>query len=67
MKANEYIYLNRKKFLISSLFLIILGIVISYFNYGTEPWETVGGFTCGLGFGLILIFIGIKSPKTNDN
>lgn len=63
MKA--IIYKNKTLLSSLSLLLIAIGIIISYIYYGTEPLETVGGFICGLGLGLFLIFISLKSPENS--
>ncbi|CAM1349463.1 hypothetical protein [Tenacibaculum insulae] len=56
------IYKNRKKILFIGIFLTVLGIILGYCTYGTEPWETIGGFLSGFGIGVILLSLGLKDP-----
>ncbi|WP_299121826.1 hypothetical protein [uncultured Winogradskyella sp.] len=63
MTNKDIIYKHRMKVKYTSIILLLVGIAIAYFYYGTEPHETIGGFLCGLGFGLFLIYIAIKQPK----
>ena len=56
------IYKNRKKILFTGIFLTVLGVIITYCKYGTEPWETIGGFFTGFGFGVILLSLGLRDP-----
>lgn len=60
---KEIIYNHRAKVKYSSILLFVIGIVITYFYYDTEPQETIGGFLCGLGFGLFLIYLAINQPQ----
>tara|TARA_Y100000780_G_C13470855_1_gene334615 strand:+ start:413 stop:535 length:123 start_codon:yes stop_codon:yes gene_type:complete len=38
---------------------------MAYYFHNTEPWETIGGFLCGVGLGLLIIFVAIKESKTD--
>ena len=49
----------------SGIGLALAGIVMAYLYYGTEPYETISGFLCGIGFGLFLISFSVKQPKTS--
>jgi hypothetical protein len=44
-----------------ALLLIISGAYVGYIFYGTEPHESIGGFLCGIGFGILLIYFSIKN------
>jgi hypothetical protein len=46
--------------------MMFLGVVIAYFCYDSEPWETIGGFLCGAGFALFIIFVSLKEPKNQS-
>ena len=59
---KEKIYKNRRIILYIGIILTILGIFLAYYMYGKEPWETVGGFFTGFGFGVILLTLGLKDP-----
>ena len=59
---NRYIYTNRKLLIVVSLLIIVSGALLAYVQYNIEPWETLGGFLCGIGLGLLLIFISLKKP-----
>jgi F0F1-type ATP synthase assembly protein I len=63
MAINQILYKNKKSLSFISAVLVVLGAILSYIYYGTEPWETVGGFICGIGFGLFIIFISLKQPQ----
>ncbi|MDH7913485.1 hypothetical protein [Winogradskyella sp. SYSU M77433] len=65
MKARKKIYKNRFLFRSISLLLILIGLVMAYYFHNTEPWETIGGFLCGVGLGLLIIFVAIKESKTD--
>ena len=67
MQIKEFLFQNKSKIKLPSLALTLLGIIITTLYYGTEPWETLGGFLCGIGLGLLMTSIGIKAPKTNEN
>ena len=59
--AKDYpIYKHRTKIKNIGLVLLLVGLVLAYFYYGTEPHETIGGVLCGLGVSLLLISIAIK-------
>lgn len=60
------IYQNRNTILYLSVFLIVLGAQITYFYYGIEPWETIGGFLGGFGLGALIIVFSIKKPTINN-
>ncbi|NRB59803.1 MAG: hypothetical protein HRU50_07625 [Winogradskyella sp.] len=63
MPINQILYNNKQKLILVSIVAIVVGALISYFNYGTEPWETIGGLICGLFFGMLIIFISLKQPN----
>jgi hypothetical protein len=63
MTNKSIIYKHRAKVKYTSIILFLVGIALAYVYYGTEPHETIGGFLCGLGFGLFLIYIAIKQPE----
>ncbi|GAB5564785.1 MAG: hypothetical protein Wins2KO_18480 [Winogradskyella sp.] len=63
MPINQILYNNKKKLILVSILAIVVGALTSYFNYGTEPWETIGGFICGLFFGMLIIFTSLKQPN----
>ena len=63
MRFAEKIYHNKKRIFIFALFITLIGIGISYYTYQTEPWETIGGFICGLGFGVSIFSLAIKNPS----
>ncbi|MCT4698357.1 hypothetical protein [Tenacibaculum haliotis] len=56
------IYKNRKKILFTGIFLTVLGVIVGYCKYGTEPWETIGGFLSGFGVATSIITFGFKDP-----
>lgn len=56
-----FFYKNRNIVLGLALLLIISGAYLGYIFYGTEPHETIGGFLCGIGFGILLIYFSIKN------
>ncbi|WP_296317022.1 hypothetical protein [Winogradskyella sp. UBA3174] len=66
MKTNEIIYSNRVKLRYVSILLVIVGGIISYLYYGTEPHETIGGFLCGFGLASFLIFLSLKKPQNQS-
>ncbi|MBT8246077.1 MAG: hypothetical protein HKP48_06915 [Winogradskyella sp.] len=59
---NNLIYNNKTLLIAISVLIIASGAILTYLQYNIEPWETVGGFLCGLGLGLLLIFISLKKP-----
>jgi hypothetical protein len=63
MSNKDLIYKNRAIVKYTSLVLFLVGLVLAYFYYGTEPHETIGGFLCGLGLGLFLIYIAINNKS----
>ncbi len=63
MDVNGFLFKNKRLLCGISLCAFIISILISYINYGTEPWETIGGFICGFSFGLFILFISIKKIK----
>ena len=65
MTNKERIYKHKDKVKYASFLLILIGIVLAYFYYDTEPQETIGGFLCGFGFGMLLIYFAIKHPKNS--
>lgn len=67
MKSKSILNKHREKVKYISILMLITGIAIAYFYYGTEPNETVGGFLCGLGFGLFLIYFAIKQPENSKS
>ena len=58
---KRVLYRNRNVVLALALLLIISGAYSGYIYYGTEPHETIGGFLCGIGFGILLIYFSIKN------
>jgi hypothetical protein len=58
---KRFLYKNRNLVLALALLLIISGAYTGYLFYGTEPHETIGGFLCGIGFGILLIYFSIKN------
>ncbi|CAL2102368.1 conserved protein of unknown function [Tenacibaculum sp. 190130A14a] len=62
---NQVVYRNRKKILIVSVFLLIIGFVMTYLKYGIEPWETIGGFLCGIGISFGIISLSSKKIESN--
>jgi hypothetical protein len=62
---KDLIFRNRMLLRILSVLIVLIGIILSYIYYGTEPMETVGGFMSGLGLGLFLIFISLKPTENN--
>jgi hypothetical protein len=58
---KRFLYKNRNVVLALALLLIVSGAYTSYLFYGTEPHETIGGFLCGIGFGILLIYFSIKN------
>lgn len=67
MAINQKIYNNRKALRIISVLMMFIGVIIAYFCNDSEPWETIGGFMCGLGFAFFIIFDSLKQPKNNPN
>lgn len=63
MALNHKIYNNKKVLSVISILMVFLGVIIAYFCYNSEPWETIGGFICGAGFALFIIFVSLKQPK----
>ena len=66
MKNKDIIYKHREKVKYISILMLLVGIAMAYFYYGIEPHETIGGFLCGLGLGLFLIYFAIKQPENNN-
>tara|TARA_R110002051_G_scaffold283373_1_gene345180 strand:+ start:676 stop:855 length:180 start_codon:yes stop_codon:yes gene_type:complete len=58
---KRFLYKNRNIVFGLALLLIISGAYLGYIFYGTEPQETIGGFLCGIGFGILLIYFSIKN------
>lgn len=58
---KRFLYSNRNLVLALAVLLIVAGALTGYIYYGTEPQETIGGFLCGLGFGVLLIYFSIKN------
>lgn len=65
MTNKEIIYKHRAKVKYTSVVLFLVGIAITFFYYGTEPHETIGGFLCGLGFGSFFIYLAIKQSQNS--
>ena len=63
MAIRQKIYDNKGTLILLSISLVIVGIAIAYVYYNSEPWETLGGFLCGIGFGLFLISVSLKQPQ----
>lgn len=63
MENKNLIYKHRIKVRSIGLLLLLSGIILAYFYYGTEPQETIGGFLCGLGLSLLLIGVAIKKSN----
>lgn len=61
-KTSLKIYENRKTILFSSILIFVLGIFVAFFNWGTEPHETLGGFFCGIGLGFSILALSLKKP-----
>ena len=57
------IYQNRKILALISFIIILTGALLGYFKFGEEPWETIGGFLCGTGLVLVLVFMFMKKPN----
>ncbi len=60
------IYQNRNTILFLSVFFIVLGALVTYFYYGVEPWETIGGFFGGFGLGALIITFSLKKPQIKN-
>lgn len=58
---KRFLYKNKNFVLALALLLIISGAYSGYIFYGTEPHETIGGFLCGIGVGVLLIYFSIKN------
>lgn len=63
MEHKNLIYKHRIKVRSIGLLLLLSGIILAYFCYGTEPQETIGGFLCGLGVSLLLIGVAVKKSN----
>jgi predicted membrane channel-forming protein YqfA (hemolysin III family) len=63
MSNKDLIFKHRAKVKYSSIVILLAGIFLAYFYYGTEPHETIGGFLCGLGLGLFLIYVAINNKS----
>lgn len=63
MTIAEKIYHNKKSIFVFALIITLIGISISYRTYGTEPWETIGGFICGIGLGVSIFSLAVKNPN----
>jgi len=59
---NHFLYNNKRLLITVSALIIASGAILAYLQYNIEPWETIGGFLCGIGLGLLLIFISLKKP-----
>ncbi|WP_299116046.1 hypothetical protein [uncultured Winogradskyella sp.] len=59
---NHFLYNNKTLLIAVCILIIVSGAILAYLQYNIEPWETVGGFLCGIGLGLLLIFISLKKP-----
>lgn len=66
MRINEFLFKHKIILSISSALILVIGIIITYIYYGTEPWETVGGFICGIGFGLFITFMSLKQVNKSS-
>ena len=53
---KRFLYRNRNGVLSLAILMLLGGAYTGYIYYGTEPNETIGGFICGLGFGVLLIY-----------
>ncbi len=62
MKTNQTIYKYRIYLRYLSGLLLVIGMAMSYLYYGTEPWETIGGFLCGFGLASFIVFLSLKQP-----
>ncbi|MDY0780590.1 hypothetical protein [Tenacibaculum sp. IB213877] len=60
---QEKLYNNRKTLLYIGIILTILGVILGYYMYEVEPWETIGGAISGLGFSMCFISLTIKHPE----
>ena len=63
MTIAEKIYHNKKSIFVFALIMTLIGTSISYVAYGIEPWETFGGFICGLGLGISIFSLAVKKPN----
>ncbi|WP_188372976.1 hypothetical protein [Winogradskyella haliclonae] len=59
---NHFLYNNKTLLIAVCILIIVSGVILAYVQYNIEPWETIGGFLCGIGLGLLLIFISLKKP-----
>ncbi len=55
--------MHKKSVVIAGAFLLLAGGLLGYYSCNTEPWETIGGVICGIGFALT--FLSLSSIKTN--
>jgi F0F1-type ATP synthase assembly protein I len=62
MKKDQIIYKYRIYLRYLSGLLLVIGMTVSYLYYGTEPWETIGGFLCGFGLASFIVFLSLKQP-----
>ena len=57
---HEIVYKNRKLLRIISIIILILGGIMAYNFWGTEPQETISGVLCGIGVSFLVIFSSLK-------
>lgn len=61
---KEKIYQNRKTIGFFSIFLFLIGLIMAYFYWETEPQETISGALCGLGLSFTIIAFSLKKPTS---
>jgi hypothetical protein len=57
----------RTQAIVFCVLIIFIGGILGYLKYGIEPFETIGGFLCGLGLILLLVAIFSKKKKRVQN
>jgi len=51
--------------LVLGILLLLCGSIIGILKWGIEPEETIAGFLCGLGLGVIIISFAQKTDHIN--
>ncbi len=66
-KINPFLYKNRSRLLAIGVLLILSGLILAFKKWRIEPEETIAGFLCGAGMGLVVVSLGLKSPNGFKN
>lgn len=57
---KENIYNNRKLIRLISIIILVIGLIMAYYYWGVEPYETISGALCGFGLAVSIFSFSLK-------